>query len=119
MKHSNHRTAKSKAKKPMTTLAIIKKDLLREEAESPKEFEDRAISTAYIKLSEIKKRTEKQESEFQELRPRYIAAHFTKGGYVPGLVSDEMFRQSNYRMHEELQQEFGTKSVMKNILIDR
>ena len=102
-----------------STLALVKKEQPKLPDENLKDYEDRMVEDAYWKLREKKNRTEKEETEYQSIKDKYVAVYVVKKWGLAPTNTDADLRLAAVRLHDDLVEEHGDSSPMKRMLIDR
>lgn len=102
-----------------SALALTKKNSPQSPDESAAAYEDRMIVDAMVKLHYQEKRNAKEQEEYKELKTKFVAVQVAKGGYIPAALADAELRIAAGRLHEELSAQFGPKTPLKTLLIDR
>lgn len=101
-----------------STLALIKKEQPKQPGESDEDYQDRMVEDAYWKLRE-KKRTKKEEEEYQSIKDKYVALYVVKKWGLAPTNTDADLRVAATRLHTDLTAEFGNSTPTKRLLIDR
>ena len=104
------------ASKAMT---VVKEKNKRKEDESELDYEMRMLQEAFVKLSNKKKRTKKEEEELEELQTALGSYLLLREGGVPEMHADKDCRSMLVYLHRALSEEHGKDSPEKLILIDR
>ncbi|MDD4628254.1 MAG: hypothetical protein PHE68_02550 [Candidatus Peribacteraceae bacterium] len=102
-----------------STLAIVRKQNPRKLDESEQDYRDRMMIEAAIKLHHKNKRNENEELELKKLEGECIAIQISRGGYLPMIHTDKEMQPAALRLHKDLSAQFGEKSPLKVMLIDR
>ncbi|PIR54067.1 hypothetical protein COU75_02720 [Candidatus Peregrinibacteria bacterium CG10_big_fil_rev_8_21_14_0_10_42_8] len=101
-----------------STLAIIEKEQPKEAKETQLQYLDRVRQEAYRKLYE-KKRTKKEEEEFKDIEKKCLGWAAINTPQIPVGFADEDLKLGVERIYEELEDQFGTDTAPKRILIHR
>lgn len=104
----------------MSSAIIIKeKDLTKQPEETELDQIDREKLERFRDLSEKKKRSKNEESEYLELRGKVTTKYLLRNGELPEFFADKDLKVFVKRVHEELANQYGLDTPLKMILINR